>query len=261
MRGIQVVKVGTSTMISNGTVHYERIERLGYDIEQLRDEHSLDTLLVVSGAVEWGKHALGLDTVETREQRKACARAGAYTLFNRCREHLSKGIGAYHLDTDQYRWKPHLIYAQEVTEFQLNDAVQMRNLAHILEEELRHGATPVLNYNDGLSTLAKEISNDMLAAYIAIALRADSLIILTDVDGMLDFNGNTFAHISNIGETRKYCKSIGNGVGGMASKLDAAEIAGKFGIKTSIGNGSRGLGALVRKEYVFTSIEPSGFFT
>lgn len=109
-----------------------------------------------------------------------------------------------------------------------------------------HGAIPVINENDTVAT--SEIrygDNDRLAARVAQMIGADCLILLSDIDGLYtaDPRHNPDAqHLSDVEAVtpliRSYAgaanKSAGVGTGGMATKLDAAEIAWSAGCSTII---------------------------
>ncbi|HEV2591719.1 MAG TPA: glutamate 5-kinase [Gaiellaceae bacterium] len=117
------------------------------------------------------------------------------------------------------------------------------NLRNTLRELLRQGVVPVLNENDATAT--EEISfgdNDVLAAQVAVLLGARTLILLTNVDGVLDGDDlvadGTHARLAPIGPGSPL------GRGGMASKIAAAEVASAAGVSTVI-TSPRSLGAIV----------------
>lgn len=102
------------------------------------------------------------------------------------------------------------------------------------------GAVPIVNENDTVAT--DEIrfgDNDRLAALVAHLVRADLLILLSDVDGLYDGDPAT-PGTSRIAEVRGPADlagvSIGSagkagvGTGGMVTKVEAARIAAAAGI-------------------------------
>jgi glutamate 5-kinase len=114
-------------------------------------------------------------------------------------------------------------------------------------ELLRAGAVPVVNENDTVSVdEIKFGDNDRLAALCTSLVEADALVILTDVDGL--FDGDPARGAKLIPEVRDIDKEAvsvaggsvsGVGTGGMASKVEAARIAGRFGVVTLVASGRR----------------------
>ena len=118
--------------------------------------------------------------------------------------------------------------------------LNLRNTVHALHEL---GAVPIINENDTIST--DEIvrisfgDNDILAAHVAAALRADVLVLLSNVDGVLDTNGKS---IRTIEKTEAALSSIRHekstlGKGGMTSKFDAATMVTRGGEMLVVAHG------------------------
>lgn len=122
-----------------------------------------------------------------------------------------------------------------------------KNLQNTIEQLLAWGVTPILNENDAVAT--EEIKfgdNDSLSAKIAKTLRADRLIILTDVLGLYDSDPRQNPKAQLIPTLKKVPSSLikkvkaesGSksgtklGTGGMLSKLTAAKLASDAGIET-----------------------------
>ena len=116
-----------------------------------------------------------------------------------------------------------------------------------ISKMLEMGIVPIINENDPISI--DEIGpsfgdNDMLSAMIATSLDIQLLLILTNVDGLFDRNPkeNGAVLINEIGDIEKCKKYVDDkssslGVGGMRTKIKAAEMAAKKGIPTIIANG------------------------
>ncbi|HVT89741.1 MAG TPA: glutamate 5-kinase [Tepidisphaeraceae bacterium] len=105
--------------------------------------------------------------------------------------------------------------------------LNVRNTIHAAHEL---GAVPIINENDTISTdeLVK-ISfgdNDILAANVATALRADLLVLLTVVDGIQDASGKSLRLVQTIDEAQQLVRADKSelGKGGMNSKLTAAKM-------------------------------------
>src|SRR5262249_299661 len=112
---------------------------------------------------------------------------------------------------------------------------------HALAALLDFGAVPIINENDTVAT--EEIKfgdNDGLAAMVGNLVGADALVVLTDVNGLHDADpaagGVRIPLVRDIdGEaTAAGGSSSGVGSGGMASKVQAARIAGRNGMPTVV---------------------------
>ena len=109
------------------------------------------------------------------------------------------------------------------------------------------GALPIINENDTVSTAEIEIGdNDTLSAIVATNVNADLLILLSDINGLYteDPRKNPDAKLIHQVEeiTPEILASAGGkgstlGTGGMATKLNAAQIATENGIDMIISNG------------------------
>ncbi|MEZ0267041.1 MAG: glutamate 5-kinase, partial [Phycisphaerae bacterium] len=117
--------------------------------------------------------------------------------------------------------------------------LNLRNTIHTLHEM---GAVPVINENDTISTdeLVK-ISfgdNDILAALVTHVLRANLLVLMSVVDGLLDAGGNPVRLVESIEQAqtlvRKEKSALGKG--GMDSKLSAARMVTDAGSGKHLGS-------------------------
>ena len=110
------------------------------------------------------------------------------------------------------------------------------------------GALPIINENDTVATEEIEIGdNDTLGAIVSVSVKADLLILLSDIDGLYTANPNEDKNavlINEVEELTDEIMSLGKGkgselgTGGMATKLSAAKIATDAGIDMIIANGS-----------------------
>jgi glutamate 5-kinase len=127
-----------------------------------------------------------------------------------------------------------------------NRTLNMRNTLFTLVDE---GIVPIINENDTVSVEEIKIGdNDTLAARSAILWSADLLILFSDIDGVYDKNPKEFKDATLIEEVwditalRKNI-SIGEandfGTGGIATKLDAAEMALSYGIPVILAHGGK----------------------
>jgi glutamate 5-kinase len=120
-----------------------------------------------------------------------------------------------------------------------------RNAQRTLERLLALGVTPVVNENDAVAT--DEIrfgDNDRLAALVAHLVRADALVLLSDVDGLYDGDprrsGTRLVHeVRSAADLEGVVAGAGGsglGSGGMASKVDAARVATSAGVPVLLGS-------------------------
>jgi len=126
---------------------------------------------------------------------------------------------------------------------------QYLNIKNTIKNLIGLNIIPVINEND--SVAVDEIKfgdNDQLAALVAILAEADTLIILTDIDGVYDKDPRIYnkakllSYIGKINEDiERVAGGIGStyGIGGMESKIKAAKICSFSGIKTIIANSGR----------------------
>ena len=122
-----------------------------------------------------------------------------------------------------------------------------RNAQTTLDRLLALGVVPVVNENDAVAT--DEIrfgDNDRLAALVAHLVRADALVLLSDVDGLYDGDPRspgaallpTVLRPSDLADVRIGGSGSSVGTGGMASKVQAAALATSAGIPVLLGSAS-----------------------
>ena len=122
-----------------------------------------------------------------------------------------------------------------------------KNLDNTLFRLLELGVIPIVNENDTVTTDEIVIGdNDTLGAIIAQRVKADKLIILSDIDGLytanpsVDPNAERLSVIEEITpEIEALAGSAGSklGTGGMVTKIKAAKLATADGIEVVIANG------------------------
>ena len=134
------------------------------------------------------------------------------------------------------------------------------NVINTFDELLKHdNVIPIINENDSVATEELKFGdNDSLSASLSIMINASLLIILTEVDGLMDSDGNIIPVIHDIKEALNHVRSEKGtySVGGMATKLEAASLASRSGIPTMIANGRKidQIEQLINEEGVFTKI-------
>jgi glutamate 5-kinase len=232
-----VVKVGSSLLVEpDGAVRRAWLETLVADIA-VRHNAAQRIVVVSSGAIALGARRLGLEKGgrASLADAQAAASVGQILLSGLWAELLgAKGLTAAQM---------------LVTLDDLEDRRRYLNITATLDTLLGAGAVPVINENDSVAT--EEIrfgDNDRLAARVAQAAGASGVVLLSDVDGLYDRDPKDPA-AQLISEVTKIDGRIrimvsgdsasGMGSGGMASKLDAADIATRAGIGLAIASGLR----------------------
>ncbi|GBE57175.1 glutamate 5-kinase [bacterium BMS3Abin01] len=156
-----------------------------------------------------------------------------------------------------------------LTSFDIAGRSQYLNARNTLLKLMEWGVIPVINENDTTST--DEIrygDNDFLAAQVAILVKADRLILLTDTEGLYTSDPSVDPHARLIEEVSDWSAleeiEVGGAVsamgsGGMKSKVVAAEMATSADIEVVIANGSRSgvIAAVMAGEKVGTRFPPA----
>jgi glutamate 5-kinase len=130
-----------------------------------------------------------------------------------------------------------------LTHQDLDSRTRCQNARNTLERLLRFGnIVPIINEND--SVVVEELKfgdNDLLSAEVAMLSRADLLVILTSVEGLLGEDNRVISEVTDVDTVTGLAKRE-TGVysrGGMVTKLQAAKIATRAGIPVVIASGLR----------------------
>ncbi len=230
-----IIKVGSSLLVEpDGQVRRAWLQTLVADIAARRSAGQ-KIAIVSSGAIALGAKRLKLEKGgrASLADAQAAASVGQIILSSLWAELLGRSG---------------LIAAQMlVTLDDLEDRRRYLNIAATTRRLLDSGAVPVINENDSVAT--EEIrfgDNDRLAARVGQAAGAAGVILLSDVDGLYDRDpkdpaAQIVSRIETVDEAIRAMvasgSSSGMGSGGMASKLEAASIAGMAGIPLAIISG------------------------
>lgn len=189
-----------------------------------------ECIVVSSGAVAAGLGVLGLKArPESLAARQACAAVGQSKLM----ESYARHFAAHDLNVAQLL----------LTHGDLDSRTRYHNVRTTLEHLLgRRTVVPVINEND--SVAVEELNfgdNDRLSAEVAMLAKADELVLLTSVDGLLDSRGRTVRAVEDIEQVTGLARQEKGkfSVGGMVSKLQAVRIAIEAGIPTHIASGKK----------------------
>ncbi|HWC32529.1 MAG TPA: glutamate 5-kinase [Actinomycetota bacterium] len=247
-----MVKVGSSSLVDDaGVLAPRRLAKVVRDVAAVSRDRA--AVLVSSGAIAAGFRALG---VRRRPRDMPGLQAAA-------------AVGQGRLMADYAR----LFARQGVVAAQVlltrEDVVRRRhfvNARNTLERLLSAGVLPVVNENDTVAT--EEIrfgDNDHLAALVAVMIRADLLVLLSDVDGIYSRDprrggATLLEEVTDLDAVEATGPSSALGLGGMASKVEAARVATSAGTGVVVARaGERDvIDRIVRGERVGTWVAPAG---
>lgn len=232
-----VVKIGTRVLVQKtGRPEIRRMLALVRDIAAL-NRHGYEVAVVTSGAIGAGIEALGLPgRPEKLHELQMAAAVGQCRLMAKYDELFHKercSVGQVLLTHDNFRHK-----------------VRIANMRRTLESLLRNGVIPIINENDVVASeeIRADMSfgdNDMLSALVVKLIRADVLIILTTVDGLLVRQKGKITRVKYLESiTRNTLKLTGSerdplSRGGMRTKLKAAQAVSRAGAAVVIADGRR----------------------
>jgi len=254
-----VVKIGSALLVDpqSGALHREWLLSLVDDIvAAVRRGQRL--VLVSSGAIALGRRHLGFKTQTLHlEEKQAAAAVGQILLAHAYQEML----------------KAHGITVAQIL-LTLDDSENRKrylNAKNTLETLLRLGAVPVINENDSVATAEIRYGdNDRLAARVAQMVSADTLVLLSDVDGLYTANPVLDPQARLIPEVTELTPDIlrmggashsAYGSGGMTTKLAAAKIALASGCRMVIAAGKplhplKRIDAVQEKTWFLPSLTP-----
>ncbi|MFH1362158.1 MAG: glutamate 5-kinase [bacterium] len=223
-----VVKIGSSTLTTkSGKLDTFNLKRIVKEISELK-KSGQKVIIVSSGAIVCGAEKLKLGKPKTMPEKQAAAAVGQSTLMRQ----YEKAFESHGLITAQILITSDIIDSRE----------HRLNARNTLNTLLKERVVPIVNENDTVTTDEIKIGdNDTLAALTAKLIKADALIILSDVDGFY-LNKKLVSEIKGL--TAEIKKAAGHpvtqhGTGGMKTKLEAYTICSKAGIKMHLINGRK----------------------
>lgn len=231
-----VVKVGTSTLAhATGRLNIRHVETLCKVLSDVKNAGH-EVVLVSSGAIGMGVGKLNLSQRPTDMPTKQAAAAVGQCELMYIYDQL---FSSYN----------HTVAQILLTGEDLRDDNRHTNFTNTLHRLLDLGALPVINENDTVSTVEIAVGdNDTLGALVAVSVKADLLVVLSDIDGLYtadprhDPNARLIPEVQEI--TPEMKAGAGGGgtalsTGGMTTKLIAAGICMDAGTDMIIVNGSR----------------------
>ena len=235
MSRILVVKVGTSLLRgNNGSSTTQFIASLAASLSAERSKGN-GVALVTSGAVGLGCQELGLGKrPQLVEELQAAAAIGQGQL-----------MGLY---ADAFRCHRQTVAQVLLTRSDLASNRRFQSASRTLKQLLSWNVLPIINENDTLATEELRFGdNDTLSALVAVALQADELILLTDVDRLYSADPRQNQGATPISEVQNLAEldalqSVASGggqwgTGGITTKLAAARIATASGIQVKLADG------------------------
>ncbi len=229
-----VVKLGTS-VLTGGTRRLDRANMVEI-VRQCADLHRQGTDIIVctSGAIAVGQEALDMaETPETITEKQMLAAVGQSRLML-VWERL---FDIYDIQVGQML----------LTGADLKDRQRFLNARDAMETLLEHEIVPVINENDAVATEEIKVGdNDNLSAFVVLLAEADCLMLLTDQPGLFtddprsDPDAELIPEVQTIDDTLHRLaggSSSGLGVGGMTTKLQAADVARRAGADVMIASG------------------------
>ena len=229
-----VVKIGSSLLVNNKKIIRKKwFSSFAKDIKELRSKNK-KVIIVSSGAIALGCKKMNYNRKNLKlERSQAIASVGQIELMNLFSQTFSK----FKLNISQIL-------------LTLDDTEERRrsiNAKRTFENLFRLDYIPIVNENDTIATSEiKYGDNDRLASRVAQITNADTLILLSDVDGLFTKNPKIFKDAKLIKKINNLDKEIKNinikgmtefGKGGMNTKIEAAKICNLAGCDMIIANG------------------------
>lgn len=230
-----VVKVGTSTLAhSTGNINIRHVEELCKVLSDLKNAGH-EIILVSSGAIGMGVGKLSLkEKPQDMPTKQAAAAVGQCELMY-----------TYDKLFSEYN---HTVAQILLTGLDLEDSERYHNIQNTMNRLLELDVLPVINENDTVSTQEIAVGdNDTLGAIVAVSMKADLLVLLSDIDGLYTkdpHKDETAELISLVTEITPEIEALGGGkgsslgTGGMVTKLNAAKLCMEKGTDMIIANGS-----------------------
>ena len=223
-----VVKVGTHAIANKaGKPDHAALQRLVAQLSTLR-KAGHEVFFVSSGAVAAGIEALGLKArpADVNDVQMCAAVGQARFIYEYERLFAEHGVKIGQI---------------LLTHYDFEDHHRAQNVKKSLDHLVRCGIVPVINENDVVA--GKTFGdNDWMSYLIARLVKADTLVLLTTVDGLLDAKGRRIPRVDSFRNIAKLVRAGEKGSlskGGMDSKLRAVKASVGAGIDTFIANGRK----------------------
>lgn len=231
-----IIKVGSSSLCrQDGKIEKQKILSLVLQISKLKKQ-GYEIVLVTSGAIAAGMGALGLkEKPQTIPEKQALAAIGQARLMQIYEDifHLfDLKCSQVLLNHDDFDHRKRLM-----------------NLSNTMDALMKYDVIPIVNENDALAVEEIKVGdNDTLAALLVPVVRADLLILVSDIDGLYTANPNEYQdakllkYVDEVDESIEKMAGTSSsqlGTGGMMTKIKAAKITNAYGSHMVIVNGNK----------------------
>ena len=229
-----VVKVGTSTLAhATGRMNIRHVEDLVKVLSDLKNAGH-EMILVSSGAIGMGVGKLNLPGKPSdMPTKQAAAAVGQCELM-------------YTYDRLFLQYN-HTVAQILLTGEDVDHTERRENFENTMERLLELGSLPIINENDTVATAEIKVGdNDTLGAIVARCVKADLLVLLSDIEGLYtadprkDPSAKLIPVVEEVTpEIEALAGGVGSGLatGGMATKLRAAKMVAEVGCDMIITNG------------------------
>ena len=272
-----VIKIGSSLLVDkNKKIRKKWLSSFAKDIKNLRSRNK-KVIIVSSGAIALGSKKINYDKTSLKlDKSQAVASIGQIELMNL----FSSTFAKYKLNISQ------ILLTLDDTEERRRSINAKRTFENLFELNY----IPIVNENDTIATSEiKYGDNDRLASRVAQITNSDTLILLSDVDGLFTKNPKIYKDAKLIKEINNLDRDIKNiqikgitefGKGGMSTKIEAAKVCNLAGCNMIISNGlflnpidkiekeknctwfiSKISKLHARKKWIISSISPKGELT
>ena len=251
-----ILKIGSSSLVNDDlSVNYEIIKTLMNSFKELKN-NNIDVALVTSGAIAVGMHELGLSKrPKDMALKQACAAVGQAKLmeaYNKCASLYDLKTGQILVNHDDFQIRKRMLF-----------------LSNTLDAMFKNNIIPIINENDALAVEEIKVGdNDTLASLISPMIKADLLILFSDIDGLYNKNPKLYKDAVMLSTVDKIDDEIMGmigdpttsvGTGGMTTKIAAALISTSAGCNMLICNSNQinNLNKIVSGEEIGTLFKAS----
>jgi len=225
-----VLKIGTTSIIKDNKLNHDLIDSLAASVKEQK-LNGFNFVIVTSGAVQLGANELNLEQRPTSLKSLQVASAvGQITLANSFKE--------------IFKTKDLKIAQVLMSKNVLEDRNQFVNTSDALNELIAQDIIPVINENDIVATEELKFGdNDRLSAIVAIVVKAEKLVLITNQEGLFNSDPQKSKNAEKINYIEYDSEELadlipmsasGEGAGGFSTKIMASQMAGFSGIPTQI---------------------------
>ena len=230
-----VIKVGTSTLAhASGRLNIRHTEELCKVLSDLKNGGH-EIILVSSGAIGLGVGKLGLSArptdIPTKQAAAAVGQCELMYIYDRLFSDYNHTVAQILLTGSDFK-----------------NEERHENFSNTMLRLLSLGALPIVNENDTVATEEIKVGdNDTLSALVAVSVKADLLVLLSDIDGLYTADPHkdeSATLITRVEALTPEIYALGGasdsslGTGGMATKLSAAALCTENGCDMIIANGA-----------------------